>query len=96
MPSEDEILAAEIALARLFARRIERTEAIEVLYAVENVRRLVDRSTQIPPSEGEREICRCPNCGRSHWRLAKSPASERVRNSASERRSAVAGAPRVK
>ena len=71
MPSEDEILAAERALARLFARRVKRTEAAEVVSAVEQVRQLVDRATQIPAAEGERETCKCPCCGRRHWKLAK-------------------------
>ncbi len=73
MPSEDEILAVEKALARLFrARHGEcRREAIDVITAVARARRPIDEATQIPAAEGEREICQCNICGRKHWSKAK-------------------------
>ena len=76
MPSEDEILAVEKTLARLFGTNPSswRETAIEVIVAAEQARLPIDRATQIPPAEGEREICQCPVCGRNHWRLAGRPA----------------------
>ena len=62
MPSEDEIFAIERALARILHAKVEelRKEAIDVACVAERARRPVDQATQIPPAQGEHEICRCP------------------------------------
>jgi hypothetical protein len=78
MPTEVEIQAVEKALTRLFGATPEswRKEAIAVIAAAARARLPIDQATQIPAAEGEREVCQCPVCGRSHWRPAHSPRSD--------------------
>jgi hypothetical protein len=75
MANEIEIMAVEEALARLFgAASSWRKEAVALVDAAARARLPIDRATQIPPAEGERQICQCLICGRSHWkRPAASP-----------------------
>jgi hypothetical protein len=80
MPTEVEIQAVEKALARLFGATPEswRKEAIAVIAAAARARLPIDQATQIPPAEGEHEVCRCLVCGRSHWRPANKRSSDVV------------------
>ena len=69
MPSEDEIQAVERTLTEILKEgEGGRKAAARILAAAKQALQRIDRATQLPAAEAEKIVCKCPTCGRSHWR----------------------------